>query len=152
LKACPFCGGDAEIDQFGDGRKSTIYSCTECGCRLETSETFAHGTLWNRRTLDAAPADQKEWKLVPIEPTDDMLIVGQEAWAKSRSTRPAIEDCEEASCTYRAMVKAAPSDPADPVVSAECWRRAIADIFGGDMIATVELHAIELAKDNMHGT
>ena len=41
--------------------------------------------------------------------------------------------------------------PADPVVSAECWRRAIADIFGGDMIATVELHAIELAKEQSRG-
>lgn len=31
------------------------------------------------------------------------------------------------------------------------WRRAIADIFGGDMIATVELHAIELAKEQSRG-
>jgi hypothetical protein len=37
--------------------------------------------------------------------------------------------------------------PADPVVSAECWRRAIADIFGGDMTETVEKHAIELARE-----
>lgn len=37
--------------------------------------------------------------------------------------------------------------PADPVVSAECWRRAIADIFGGDMPETVEKHATELARE-----
>jgi Lar family restriction alleviation protein len=57
LKPCPFCGGKAEIERLGDGRRSTIYSCTDCGCSLETGETFAHGAMWNRRTLNAAPAD-----------------------------------------------------------------------------------------------
>jgi hypothetical protein len=37
---------------------------------------------------------------------------------------------------------AAPSEP-----SAECWRRAIADIFGPDMSATVERRARERAKE-----
>lgn len=49
LKACPFCGGEAEIERVGTARMSTIYFCTECSCRLETGETFNHGALWNRR-------------------------------------------------------------------------------------------------------
>lgn len=51
LALCPFCGGEAEIVRKGDGRKSTIYQCTECSCTLETSETFNHGELWNRRFM-----------------------------------------------------------------------------------------------------
>jgi Lar family restriction alleviation protein len=50
LKPCPFCGGEAEIERYGTPRYSTIYSCTECGCRLETGETFNHGDTWNTRT------------------------------------------------------------------------------------------------------
>ena len=49
LKPCPFCGGEAKIERVGDFRKSTIYACTECGCRLETEEEFNHGTRWNAR-------------------------------------------------------------------------------------------------------
>lgn len=52
LKPCPFCGSKAEIERLGTPRQSTIYSCDECGCRLETGEEWAHGTLWNAR---AAP-------------------------------------------------------------------------------------------------
>lgn len=54
LRECPFCGGRAEIEQFGNTRSSTIYCCQECGCRLETGEEFNHGRSWNRR---ASPAD-----------------------------------------------------------------------------------------------
>lgn len=49
LKPCPFCGGEAEIERSGTPRVSTIYACTNCGCRLETGETFNHGGLWNDR-------------------------------------------------------------------------------------------------------
>jgi uncharacterized Zn finger protein len=50
LKPCPFCGGEAEIQQMGTGRRSMIYSCTECGCELETGETFISDDCnWNTR-------------------------------------------------------------------------------------------------------
>jgi hypothetical protein len=51
------------------------------------------------------------WKLVPIEPTDDMLVSGQEAWV--HRARTAVEDCEEARVVYAAMVDVAPSPAAD---------------------------------------
>ena len=49
LLPCPFCGSKAEIERYGDSRKSTIYSCTNCGCSLETGEEWGHGRRWNER-------------------------------------------------------------------------------------------------------
>lgn len=49
LLPCPFCGGDAEITQYGDRGISTKYDCLDCGCSLETGETFNHGARWNNR-------------------------------------------------------------------------------------------------------
>ena len=45
-------------------------------------------------------------KLVPAEPTEEMLVAGQEAWA-CRKFKSALEDCEEARAVYLAMVEAA---------------------------------------------
>lgn len=58
LKPCPFCAGEAEIERVGNARFSTIYACTECGCRLETGEEWDHGAAWNRRA--ALTKDGKE--------------------------------------------------------------------------------------------
>lgn len=44
------------------------------------------------------------WRLVPIEPTDEALVAGQEAWLWCRCERPALEDCVEARAVYAAMV------------------------------------------------
>ncbi len=49
LKPCPFCGGKATIECKGNNRVSTLYMCLDCGCRLETGETFDHGARWNKR-------------------------------------------------------------------------------------------------------
>lgn len=49
LKACPFCGGEAEIVIYGNTKQGTIYQCLDCSCTLETSETFNHGYRWNNR-------------------------------------------------------------------------------------------------------
>mgnify|MGYP001587518420 CR=1 FL=1 len=35
LKPCPFCGGSASIERYGDARQSTIYQCDECGCDVD---------------------------------------------------------------------------------------------------------------------
>lgn len=49
LLPCPFCGGEAEIERLGTSRSSTIYTCTDCGCSLETGEEWNHGSGWNQR-------------------------------------------------------------------------------------------------------
>ena len=51
LKPCPFCGGEAEVERRGTTRQSQIYVCQECGCRLETGETFGV-EHWNRRAIE----------------------------------------------------------------------------------------------------
>ena len=40
LKPCPFCGGECYIERMGTGRVSMQYQCGECGCSLETGETW----------------------------------------------------------------------------------------------------------------
>ncbi|HBP5143732.1 hypothetical protein [Pseudomonas aeruginosa] len=72
--------------------------------------------LFVQRLLDscAAPVAQAQhsvpdgYALVPLEPTDDMLVAGQEAWTHKMERRGALEDCEEAGDVYRAMLAAAP--------------------------------------------
>lgn len=54
LAACPFCGGAASIERFGNTRVSTQYLCDDCGCFLETGEEFHHGRAWNRRPREDA--------------------------------------------------------------------------------------------------
>lgn len=49
LLPCPFCGGEAEFERIGTARFSTIVTCQDCGCTLETGETFNHGKTWNTR-------------------------------------------------------------------------------------------------------
>ncbi len=57
-----------------------------------------------------------DFAIVPKEPTDEMLVRGQEAWMVIRPKRNALEDCTEAAAVYRAMVAAAPAAPAAPIV------------------------------------
>ena len=50
LKTCPFCGSEAEIKQMGTHRVSMIVGCTDCGCILETGETWIdEKSNWNVR-------------------------------------------------------------------------------------------------------
>ena len=49
LLPCPFCSGQAEVERFGTPKQSTIYVCTDCGCKLETGEEWGFGREWNKR-------------------------------------------------------------------------------------------------------
>jgi hypothetical protein len=53
LKACPFCGSTSVSEsqgETGDGKPWPYIECEECGASAEPD-------VWNRRALDAAPAD-----------------------------------------------------------------------------------------------
>ena len=52
LLPCPFCGGEAEVEQEGKNRRSCIVTCSACGCRLESNEIGA-GSAWNARAPTA---------------------------------------------------------------------------------------------------
>lgn len=50
LEPCPFCDhSEAEIERVGNGRQSNIVVCANCGCKLESNETFDHGSDWNNQ-------------------------------------------------------------------------------------------------------
>lgn len=54
LEPCPFCGGEAGFERYGDRRQSSIVTCTNCGARVEANEEGDfNGTAWNRRKLPA---------------------------------------------------------------------------------------------------
>ena len=53
LLSCPFCDGKAEIERMGTNRVSMIIRCTDCGCSLESSETWIdEKSKWNTRTTN----------------------------------------------------------------------------------------------------
>ena len=54
LRACPFCGGAAEVVREGTRCQSGIVQCEDCGCRLESNEIGAGG-CWNRRANERKP-------------------------------------------------------------------------------------------------
>ena len=60
LKPCPFCGSIAQIERYGNTRRSTIYQCQGCSCSLETCEEWGHGKIWNiRADIANAEADAR---------------------------------------------------------------------------------------------
>lgn len=82
LLLCPFCGGEASIERYGNTRVSTIYSCDDCGCQLETGEEF-HGRAWNtRRPHFASPVDSDK----PSEGNEDRATVVSTASPASSSS------------------------------------------------------------------
>ncbi|WP_430869650.1 Lar family restriction alleviation protein [Cupriavidus basilensis] len=94
------CGGDVPRVRAG------------CGNWIVAAPEMA-GTVRVGVLGAAAPARPlpEGWWLVPVHPTEDMLVFGQEAWATKKRERNAVEDCEEAASVYRAMLAAAPAAP-----------------------------------------
>ena len=63
LKPCPFCGGQAEVEQYGTHRQSHVIACMDCGGRLETGEVNEfRNRAWNTRTESAVDKLQKQFK------------------------------------------------------------------------------------------
>lgn len=73
LLPCPFCGGAAGIERYGDRCTSTIYECGSCGCKLETCEEFNHGAIWNTR--HPAPAVPQGWQPIETAPKTGRTIL-----------------------------------------------------------------------------
>lgn len=120
LKPCPFCGGKAEIERMGTPRQSTIYSCTDCGCRLETGEEWSHGRDWNERNPPDAQVSSERLSMIDAivnggsalerweRHTGVLTVEDLEAWAKQqlrellmirsrreRDGRPAKDELED---------------------------------------------------------
>lgn len=48
LLPCPFCGGDASLEDIGSANQACLIACTRCGCWVQSSE-IGYGEAWNRR-------------------------------------------------------------------------------------------------------
>lgn len=85
LKACPFCGGKAIIDDCGDHRY--FVRCTKCS--INQDKLFAQkcdaAKVWNRRAIaDVAPIKHAKW----IDKSSKKLIFG-------RVLRDRIVQCDQ---------------------------------------------------------
>jgi Lar family restriction alleviation protein len=88
IAPCPFCGGTTSEDNacqmasvyLFQGTTPTNYRACQvrcvCGVNGPWKEDQAEAiAAWNRRATPADPAKQA-WQLVPIVPTDKMMILG----------------------------------------------------------------------------
>ena len=129
LLPCPFCGG-TDLDWTAEAADAvTFYGQIEC----HTCEAIMHSEecwgseedaeidvkdKWNRRAPVSAPDGLA---LVPIEPTEDMVINGFESWPDEYFSKPedwlafeAMSGCQQAAHKARlcwaAMLEAAPTE------------------------------------------
>jgi len=82
LKPCPFCGSD-DINLYGD----SMFECQGCGFIIDDVSIEE----WNARHIPEG------YKLVPIEPTKQMLLAGN-------AVLPSSINCDR---VYKAMLDAA---------------------------------------------
>lgn len=72
LKACPFCGAEAEIKRFGTSRCSALVGCTQCHAEIESGDTEEDSAYsWNTRTLDRESIEHVVRKAVEMAREDE---------------------------------------------------------------------------------
>lgn len=150
LKNCPFCGAEAEIcESLGHVGKEYVAECTECDALIPFCVSDAEAiAAWNRRApVERKPIEvltdaqlwgiaykkgmvdgmrqvkrqaPEGWKLVPIEPTEEMIRAGclsqrvgpnttYEEWWENTSTGVSNRIRKIMRDDYCAMIAAAPS-------------------------------------------
>jgi hypothetical protein len=97
LLPCPFCNDPMQISE--DGLLSHREQST---CPISQQAWGYRGaiTAWNTRH-PAATGSVREWKVVPVEPTDAMLEAGNAMWHRYETPLN----------IYRAMLAATPTQP-----------------------------------------
>lgn len=105
LLPCPFCGGidiDASFSLNGEGDiNAGCMTCGACGPDANSKDLKVAASEWNKRAVLSDVHAPQGWKLVPLEPTVEMKVAGDNAgwWCADK---------------YRAMIAAAPQpSPAD---------------------------------------
>ena len=97
LKPCPFCGGEAMHSVCSD-KKFHLIECNSCGVETDHHATkYSAFKYWNTRHIP------KGYALVPVEPTDEMLIAARD-WSIKVIGR-SVGDSGAIGC-YKAMIKA----------------------------------------------
>ena len=75
LLPCPFCNGEAELQQFGSIIPYYFISCKECGCRqAESISKEAVLNAWNTRKPMERIVEQLEEKLELAEKQKEECI------------------------------------------------------------------------------
>ena len=121
---CPFCGGKKL------SRRQFWLHCYDCGADGPSTEPIGTDAraiaAWNRRSRPPAPAAPVDgWRLVPVEPTDEMIAAG---WIDKEDV-----GTEE---IWQAMLAAAPA-PATPSPTGAEERERLAKLV--DMWATTTI-------------
>ena len=96
---------------------------------------------------EAAQRVPQKWQRVPADPTEDMLVIGQEAWAHARAQRNAVEDCTEARAVYEAMLAAAPDAPQAAQRVPQGWKPVPVEPTPEMAAPTAQGWAVERAAD-----
>ena len=105
LKPCPFCGGEAQVEQHGRARVSCIVSCSECGCTLESNEQGA-GHCWNMRSKEQNMTDTAQRRAEALyadiadEHLDKNYVIDTLYDYAQQARRDALEEAAKAQCMY----------------------------------------------------
>ncbi|TBL62069.1 hypothetical protein [Hafnia alvei] len=114
---CPFCGGEVDVSGWRSSNGNSGPECNECGA------TASNLSDWNKRTAQHVSEPYKlpsGWMLVPIEPTENMIIDGFESEPDKTFSKPevweeyaAMSGCKQAAhrakLCWAAMLAAAPT-------------------------------------------
>jgi hypothetical protein len=134
LKPCPFCGGPAAMtfSEFELHNGHHVVCHGNKNCPLYCSQPYrAHDTeqeaaaIWNARPFLEPPAsDVAGWRLVPVEPTPEMLEPFARVLCRSLEIDPDEPErphgewpvwygqCGPLAAAFAAMIAAAPPHPA----------------------------------------
>lgn len=110
LKACPFCGGEAEIERKGTQRASMIICCVNCGCKVESGDVFgmtdpAYYT-WNTRPAQSEAVGVEEL----VKALEDIIFTASKLWDEVKNikdtesmtvTHPIIEQAKQALSKFK---------------------------------------------------
>lgn len=111
LLPCAHCGGRADMDKprlMDDGRYFSVSVSCDCGLTVQGTSSFRGvgseaeaeaRSLWNQRVSPPTSAVPEGWKLVPAEPTPEMLA---EIHLVEHFSEQALQ------ARYKAMLSAAP--------------------------------------------
>lgn len=156
LLPCPFCGGPVKLEQpldtfdrqigprkwWGVVCRNTINLGGTCAIEQRPSASIdAAVARWNRRAALSHPSTPQGWKLVPVEPTKEMLKAGTTARTEHRRMHHM-----QSEAVYKAMLNAGPPPPEQ---GSKLISHSEVVSKPGAAIKVTKLHLTELGKQHL---